>query len=586
MDEIFIGYEKETGRPIYLSKSAFNTHLHLPGLTGTGKTTLLIAMMHQLFCDPYEPACHIAVDFLGGLSWEIMMWAASDWCPPEVRNRIVYIEPANKNIVLGINPLLYDDGDRGFYKVSRATDLILRAWDSQNVQEMPRLARWLFNSMYAASILGLTVSDTEILLLPGSPYHKPLLNALPESLRNEWIEILDARSSTEASRILDSSRNRMSPFYKSKILQRMFGSTQNRFDVRRFRRERKIVILNLAPQGQLSPQEQNAMASMFLNEVLADARSQPKGMNEPTYCWLDEFQRMVGPDLEYAIPEVRQLGLKMIFAHQAFSQLKHGDLDLTPLIWVPRTRFVFGLAAEDADLVANEFAALSFDPMQIKDQIDTIRQLKVGWEKVRMHAWGDNVTNSTQWNQMFGQGWSAGNRVMYKGLGTDYTYGNAQEQSRNQAEGKGGGEAHGSSHTLSEQLIEKLETFRERANTTYFNYDEIFHVWGGKVRRQATGEAIMLAANDPMPYCLKVEESRPGFLAQTQEVILAEFPREVEAKDRLIEVNNTAEMFVSPALIERETRERLEHILRPKIVINTHLGEDPTMPTPEDDIFT
>ena len=63
---------------------------------------------------------------------------ASEFCTEDVRNRLIYIEPAREDVVLGFNPLLYKTDGEGFYKVSRATDIVLRAWESVNIIVDPR----------------------------------------------------------------------------------------------------------------------------------------------------------------------------------------------------------------------------------------------------------------------------------------------------------------------------------------------------------------------------------------------------------------------------------------------------------------
>ena len=113
----------------------------------------------------------------------------------------------------------------------------------------------------------------------------------------------------------------------------MFGSTENRLDVHRFMREGKIVLINLAPGNRLSGQLANAIGALILNEVLATARSLPRGVRFPTYVVLDEFQNFVGPDIESALPEVRQLGLRLFLSHQSFSQLERGNYDMTSMIF-------------------------------------------------------------------------------------------------------------------------------------------------------------------------------------------------------------------------------------------------------------
>jgi len=146
--------------------------------------------------------------------------------------------------------------------------------------------------MWAAAQLGLTLADSSHLLMPGSQYHGAILDRLPDLLRAEWAEIIHARGG-EAGRILESSRNRLKPFFENPILRSIFGSSTNRLDILRFMREGRIVLINLAPQNRLSPQLADAIGGMILYEILATTRSLPMGVRYPLYLWLDEFQRFV-----------------------------------------------------------------------------------------------------------------------------------------------------------------------------------------------------------------------------------------------------------------------------------------------------
>src|SRR6266568_4700125 len=143
MNAILLGHDSETGRPVEIPLDAFRTHLHLPGATGKGKSTAIIAMLTQLLLDWRRPACHVVVDFLGGLAMDLLLWLSSPYCPQQARDRLVLLRPGDVRVCLPLNPLLYDDYDQGFFKVNRATELILRAWagSTQNLGEQPRLAR-------------------------------------------------------------------------------------------------------------------------------------------------------------------------------------------------------------------------------------------------------------------------------------------------------------------------------------------------------------------------------------------------------------------------------------------------------------
>src|SRR5919199_2878362 len=206
-----LGTDRDTGAKVYVPKKSFDTHWHLIGGTGKGKTTAIHTLLQPLLLDPVSENCWFVIDRMGILSFDLLLWATSDFCTEDVRGRIVYVEPAREDVVLGFNPLVYETPQHGYYKVGRATDCILRAWQSQDIGQMPRLARWVFNAFWAAAQLGLTVADCGHILNPGSVYHQPILDALPPLLRAEWAEIL--RSQGRAVEILDSSRNRLKPYF-------------------------------------------------------------------------------------------------------------------------------------------------------------------------------------------------------------------------------------------------------------------------------------------------------------------------------------------------------------------------------------
>lgn len=127
MRSILLGHHSETGEPIRIPRSAFETHFHLIGGTGKGKTTAIHTLLKPLLMDPLEDSCFIVFDRLGGLSHELLLWMASDFCT-DVRRRLVYIEAANEEAIVGFNPLLYTTEAEGYYKVQRATEIILRAY--------------------------------------------------------------------------------------------------------------------------------------------------------------------------------------------------------------------------------------------------------------------------------------------------------------------------------------------------------------------------------------------------------------------------------------------------------------------------
>jgi hypothetical protein len=562
MNNLLLGHAPK-GAPVYLPRSSFDTHWHLIGGTGKGKTTAIHTILHGLMKDPIRKPCVVIIDRMGGLSTDLLRWMASSYCPAFVRERLVYIEPARDNVVIGFNPLLYDTEGHAFFKVSRASEIILRGWASQDLQQMPRLARWLFNCFYACALMGLTVADCIHLLLPKTDLHKRLMNCLPDLLRSEWSE-LTSTSPTEISRILDSTRNRLHPFFNSPNLRAMFGSSRSSLDMLRFMREGKIVVLNLNPANRIPEDISDAIGGLVLNEVLSVARSLPLGIRYPTYLVLDEFQRFVGPDIEMAIPEVRQLGIKMILSHQSFSQLKRGDLDLTSMIFQAQSRMVFGVQGEDADILAHELASFTFNPHKIKDELYSRKQRISGHRIIDLQSESYTTSQSQNWTNTYGKNWARGENVTHARIADIKSDGNTWTDTNSKGEGRGNSD--GQTRGTSQHLLPVYEEYLELMNRTYVSFEEDRNCWGRDIRRLTRGDCFLRIVDDPNLYTVSVKRSAPGYLGWDTEKLMRHMPSANDKMQELIERNFESDLFVSPSVIEREARERLDRVLGGAVV--------------------
>lgn len=580
MSDVFLGTRVNSDEEFVIPDAAFSTHIHLIGGTGKGKTTAIHTMLHPLMLSRHPQNAFFIIDRLGNLSWELLLWLSSKFCTEQTRKRLLYIEPSREDVVIGFNPLTYSSPQNGYYKVQRATDIILRAWESVNIEAMPRLARWVYNSFWAAAQLGLTIADCGHLLMPGSRYHQPILNALPPLLRAEWHEIIEARGQ-EATRVLESSRNRLKPWFEAPVLRHMFGTTESRLDVSRFMRDRKIVLINLAPQNRLSPQLGDAIGALILNEVLATARSFPMGERHPTFMVLDEFQNFVGPDIEAALPEVRQLGLRLILSHQSFSQLERGDYDLTNMIFQAQTRIAFGVQGEDAEILGKEFSSMTFDPKRVKHELYRTRQRMAGHEVIELQSWsqgtsqGKNTsdTSGTNWGTVTGKSWTVGRK--------DIGRSSSENRSHTSNTSKGESSSTSSSHSSSQHLKPIHEEVQELASVTFYSGDDWDRVWAQKARSLSTGVALVRLVNTPQLHEVAVKKSSIGYLGWDRGEIAKRLPNVLDNLDRMLEKNFSSEYFTKPETIEQETDARLNKLLQ----INNSAAHAPFSP-PNQSAFT
>lgn len=566
MTKIILGRDVQNSHEVGFDSDHLARHLHLVGSTGSGKTTALLNIIRQILTATYQIACLFVIDPMGNLSYDLLRWMANTrYCPEGVRRRLLYIEPAREDVVLPFNPLIYQSAAHEYYQVERTISLVLRAWESQELSAMPRLRKWCFNAFLAVARLQLPIAVCQYLLQPGSAEHDALLKILPPDLKYEWHEILSARGS-EAIRILESTRNRLDPFFRSVILKRLFGSRKSHFDVERFITERRIVILNLASARRIPTQLTGAIGGLALNEILETAMNMDRNVVRPTYVVLDEFQKFIGPDIYDAIPTVRQQGLRLILSHQSFSQLIQGDIDLTGLIWQPRNRLAFACDALDADTLAHELASLTYDPMTIKHQQMSHRQRIIGYRRETLQTWSSSDARGKSHGTSRGENRSENESLTQPGdRRKDPSRGTGKGTGNTRGESEGTSETHTSSTGSHEVNVPIHEEVEELAGVTFKSFDEERNEWGKVLRTLNTGEALAKFYNDSVLHRVLIDEDP-----------IPDSTRLRAAVDELIQKNFQSDLFVSAAQADREAEEiRLSLFQPPKLILPPDRQADP-----------
>ena len=553
---ITLGTDRETNEKIHIEPNQFRTHFHLIGATGSGKSTAIQTLLRPILMQTRSEMCALfLVDPMGNLSWDLLGWMANErLCPQHVRDRLVYIEPAREDFIMPFNPLSHSSEANRYYQTMRSVDIVLRAWAAQDVSQQPRLLQWTYKAFCAAAMMGLPIAMCKYLLHPGTQEHEAILSHIPGDIRAHWGEILNARGS-EAVRILESTRNRLDPFFESTNLRRMFGSTHSLFDCQRFIQERKIVVLNLGKYGKIPGFVADTIGALALNEIVETASrlSTNKGKQavDPTYVVMDEFQKYVSVDIEDALPTVRQMGLRLLLAHQSFSQLEREDVDLTQMIWQARSRLMFANNAKDADIIADELTKLTFDARKIKDALKSKKQLIVGYRK----EWLENESTSSSYSTAHAQqnvtGYKQSQSESFPPDTYSPTTSKGDGNSTSNSKGTTQSDSIGSSSGRSQVNVPIHDTFEELSNITYESFEEQSLQWGKAIRKLQTGEAFGMFAGDLAVHFVNVDH-----------LPLYESLQLRDAVDALIEKNFESEFFISAAEADRETERYRQQLLQ------------------------
>lgn len=490
-----VGMNLDTNQPVYIDPDrVFPTHLEAVGATGSGKTTVLETLLQELFTCGNDRRSFFVISPFPGFIRRLMAFVASPhYCPQSVRDRLVYIEPANTNYTTTLNPLSFDSRPNQDFKVARALDLLLRGFESQDLSLMPRLRRFLHQSLFDISQLGMPLVFIKYLLTPGSDEHEKLVARLPADSQALWQSVLQTHKG-RATDYLDSTHNRVSLFNDHIVLKRMFSSPDSLLDIPQFMDQGKIVLINLnLGEGQLHPHAAATIGSVLINEILNHGvtRMNERGKPNDTYLTIDEFQMFLGPDIFDFLPITRQMGIHLLLAHQSFSQLVKGDIDLRPMIAQARSRLLFANDGEDADIMAEEIANLDWDPDEIKRMIQSLRQRIVGHRTEILQSGNrGQSTTRTETRQTKRSSSKSETRPPREYLPTE-----SKGDQYSLGDVTGGSVADSSTEGWSESLIPIYKDFYETSSIQEVSREEIVHKWRQRFRKQPTGHCYFKQVN-------------------------------------------------------------------------------------------
>ncbi len=303
----------------------------------------------------------------------------------------------------------------------------------------------------------------------------------------------------------------------------------------------------------------STIGALYLNEILETAfklaSTEGRKVVDPTLIVLDEFQRFLGPDVEDAIPTVRQAGLQLVLAHQSFSQLKQGELDLTSMIWQCQNRLFFANSAEDADIIANELAIHKFDPDEVKLAIYQTKQLIAGYRREWLNSVSESSGTSYGSSSQDCIGYSLGNTMSRTDQSPIRTRAVSKNASKSRAIGSSSSDSSSKSDGKHEQLVPILDTVRELSSVQYRSFDEVRLKWMKIVRQLKTGHCFGKFVDDDKLYRMLVK-FEPVHATK----------RAIERYHELLQRN-----FEQPCFISREQAELEHEKARQKLLASSKL---------------
>lgn len=313
---------------IGLTKEERVRHMYVIGATGTGKTTMLLSMIHQ---DIQNGKGVCLIDPHGDLAE-----AAIQCIPDERKNDLIYFNPYDIAYPIGVNLLEVTpnlpENDSLLEKefITESVVSLFRKMFSDGMTGHPhRIEYILRNTIHTALTLENPTLFTIFELLNNPPIQKKAIQGLTdENLKNFWKYEFAKAGDFQKVKMVAPVTARIGRFLFSPIAKRIFEQERSTINFDEILDQNKILICNLS-KGNIGEDTSEVMGIMLLNKIqlaiLKRARKKQQERNH-YYLYVDEFQNFATPSFVQMLSESRKYGLSLTMAEQSTSQQKDKNL--------------------------------------------------------------------------------------------------------------------------------------------------------------------------------------------------------------------------------------------------------------------
>lgn len=335
---------RDDDRLIGIDDDARRRHLYVVGATGTGKSTLLLNLIHQ---DMLAGRGMSVIDVHGDLAD-----AALQLVPKHRTNDTIVFDAASDHVV-PFNPLSCRDPAKVDQVTSGVVSAMKKLYDSWG----PRLENLLRYTVFAVVEQNGTLLDMLRLLTDKAYRDTAVLKVSDDVVRSFWTNEFATWNAQYRTEAVSSVTNKLMPFLSSRQLRAIIAGTgRASLDLRQVMDDGRILIANLS-RGRLGQDNATLLGSLLLTGIEQAAMTRadlPEHERRDHYLYLDEFQTLVTPSTGIMLSESRKYRLCLTLSHQLTRQLDPDTYH--SVIGNCGTLLSFRVGLEDAELLAPAFS--------------------------------------------------------------------------------------------------------------------------------------------------------------------------------------------------------------------------------------
>jgi hypothetical protein len=346
----FRGEEKEFG----IRQKDRALHMYAIGKTGTGKSTLLKALIIDDICKGRGVA---VVDPHGDLIADVM-----EYIPENRINDVIFFSPADRDFPIGFN--LFEKVDPE-YKNIVASGIVGVFKKIFGESWGPRLEYILRNV-----VLGLLDYEGATLLsvlkiLSDTKFRRGVVDKISDPIIRDFFvnefEKYDQKFRTEA---VAPIQNKVGQFVSSSTIRNIVGQGATSIDVRKAMDESMILLVDLSI-GKIGEDNSALLGSLMITKIQMAAMtraSMPKEKRTQFYLYVDEFQNFATDSFAVILSEARKYGLSLMVTNQYIAQMPENVANA--VFGNVGSLITFRVGAGDAEFLNREFVPV-FEPSDL-----------------------------------------------------------------------------------------------------------------------------------------------------------------------------------------------------------------------------
>ena len=295
-------------------------HIYLVGQTGTGKSTLLEALIRQ---DLVNGKGFALIEPHG----DLVDWVANK-CPSSLRDRVQYLDVASTAPAFTFNPLRALPGTREI-AAAGILGVFKKIWQDSWGPRLEHLLRYALLAL--VELPDSTLGDILRMLEDDEFRRETARDVGNPQVRRFWLREYEHYSPGRRAEAMGPVQNKVGAFLAHPALQRVLAGDRPALDVRRLMDAGGALLINLS-KGRLG-EDAGALLGALLVSTIArvglERADQPEADRRDFAVYLDEFQTFVTLGLAEMLAELRKYHVSLVLAHQYLEQV---DLEIREAI--------------------------------------------------------------------------------------------------------------------------------------------------------------------------------------------------------------------------------------------------------------